>query len=180
MIIIVKLLLPGARGFPIAFPSGLSLLIAKSDPYVRVKLGPEPKVMIDILGATRIITQLSSKTSTPTATPTSSMPLVDYSSSEAEAEEDDISKPDLPPKRSSPNQATTSLPPLPQHSPHPPLPPLPATFHDLYSTNTRTGTSDDPALHGGRKRQIPHVQGNWPSHVYLECEFPHPSQSKLA
>ncbi|KAE9983251.1 hypothetical protein EG327_005553 [Venturia inaequalis] len=94
------------------------------------------------------------------------MPLVDYSSDEAD--DDETRQPSHPPKRKrpSPHQGSTSL---PQHPP-PALPPLPPAFHDLYSTNTRTSTTDNPAWHGGRKRQIPHVQGNWPSHVYLEYQ----------
>lgn len=58
------------------------------------------------------------------------------------------------------------------------MPPLPTAFHDLYATNTRTGTSDDPSLHGGRKRQIPHIEGHWPSHVYLEWR-PTPRQQRI-
>jgi hypothetical protein len=96
------------------------------------------------------------------------MPLVDYSSSESEEDKTSKSTHPLKRKRPSLNQESSSL------------PPLPASFHDLYSTNTRTSTSDDPALHGGRKRQIPHVQGNWPSHVYLDCEFSNSSPSKPA
>ncbi|RMZ90464.1 hypothetical protein DV736_g2314, partial [Chaetothyriales sp. CBS 134916] len=53
-------------------------------------------------------------------------------------------------------------------SPPLPLPPLPASFHALYATNVRGAVSDDPSLHGGRARQVAHVEGNWPTHIFLE------------
>lgn len=86
--------------------------------------------------------------------------LVQYSDSDSESDDAASNPPTtaLKRKRSGPGQAVTSL------------PPLPAAFHSLYSTNTRVSTTDDPSLHGGRKRAVPHIQGNWPSHVYLECK----------
>jgi U6 snRNA phosphodiesterase len=51
------------------------------------------------------------------------------------------------------------------------LPPLPAEFRDLYTTNPRVSSRDDPSRHEGRKRIIPHVEGNWPTHVCLECRL---------
>ncbi|KAJ5641824.1 hypothetical protein N7490_005824 [Penicillium lividum] len=94
------------------------------------------------------------------------MPLVQYSDSESEPDESEVLTP--PAKRSCHKQATSGKTST--------LPPLPATFHDLYASTTRVSTQDDPSLHGGRKRVIPHVEGNWPTHVYLEL---YPSKEEL-
>ena len=56
---------------------------------------------------------------------------------------------------------------------NPPRPPT--SFHSFYATNVRSATADDPSLHGGRNRQVPHIEGNWPTHVYLECKTTLPS-----
>lgn len=94
------------------------------------------------------------------------MALVDYSDSESD--EDTHSelphKPQPTLKRKRVEEGIESKP-----DPASALPPLPAAFHDLYATNARVYVRDDPNLHGGRKRVTPHVEGNWPTHVYLEC-----------
>ncbi|KAI2967962.1 hypothetical protein CBS147323_4510 [Aspergillus niger] len=92
------------------------------------------------------------------------MALVQYSESESEVENE---LPQRPTKR--PRQAA--------NNPSSSLPPLPAAFHDLYASSTRVSVTDDPSLHGGRKRVIPHVEGNWPTHIYLEW---YPSKDELS
>jgi len=92
------------------------------------------------------------------------MALVDYASSD-EDEDHTLLKVDIQPlnpstnrsiKRKRDDESSTEL------------PPLPSKFHDLYASTTRVSTRDDPSLHGGRKRVTPHVEGNWPTHIYIE------------
>lgn len=45
-------------------------------------------------------------------------------------------------------------------------PPLPDAFLNLYTTNPKL--SQDSPLHEGRTRVVPHLEGAWPSHVYIE------------
>jgi len=82
------------------------------------------------------------------------MALVDYVSSE----EDEDDAPRIAPPASKRKCDSSSS----------ELPPLPSKFHDLYASTTRISTRDDPSLHGGRKRVAPHVEGNWPTHLYIE------------
>lgn len=86
------------------------------------------------------------------------MALVQYSDSESDSGQEG------PPRKINKQIEDTSA-----RKPAPSLPPLPASFHDLYASSTRVSVRDDPSLHGGRKRAIPHVEGNWPTHIYLEC-----------
>ena len=93
------------------------------------------------------------------------MPVVNYSSSDSDDETIQKSVPSSSGNKrrkvisEKPGKAVTQMPSLPN------------SFLDLYATNVRTGTADDPTLHGGRKRAIPHIDGNWQTHVYLECMY---------
>ena len=91
------------------------------------------------------------------------MALVDYSSSDGHEDEDEDKDEDEDQVENDLKNATLKR-------KREELPPLPSNFHDLYASTTRLSTRDDPALHGGRKRVTPHVEGNWPTHLYIECK----------
>ena len=95
------------------------------------------------------------------------MGLIDYPDSEVEDEEENDDEAQGYNDNNSPAAKKRRLSIAPSKSS---LPPLPQSFRDLYSSTVRTSTQDDPSLHGGRKRVTPHVPGNWPTHVYLECK----------
>ncbi|KAL1916928.1 uncharacterized protein VTP21DRAFT_5125 [Calcarisporiella thermophila] len=50
------------------------------------------------------------------------------------------------------------------------LPPLPANFLNIFSDRDRRKL-DDPALHQGRIRSVPFVEGNWATHVYAKIRL---------
>ncbi|KAL4872268.1 hypothetical protein BDV12DRAFT_162618 [Aspergillus spectabilis] len=93
------------------------------------------------------------------------MALVQYSDSESDSGQET-----LPRKISKQSYDANS------NRPNASLPPLPVSFYDLYASSIRVSVRDDPSLHGGRKRVIPHIEGNWPTHIYLEW---YPSKEEL-
>ncbi|KAH8679908.1 U6 snRNA phosphodiesterase Usb1 [Tricladium varicosporioides] len=93
------------------------------------------------------------------------MALVDYSSSDEDEQEDTANS----------GHSAGSL--KRKRNENDELPPLPSRFHDMYASTTRVSTRDDPSLHGGRKRVTPHIEGNWPTHLYIEW-YPSPSESE--
>lgn len=112
------------------------------------------------------------------------MALVDYSSSGDDEDHQD-EEDDFPAEEERKTNTPGILKPLQnslkrKHDAAPSsLPPLPSRFLDLYASNARASAHDDPSLHGGRKRTTPHIQGNWPTHLYIECNrLPCPFLSK--
>lgn len=89
------------------------------------------------------------------------MGLVDYSDDSGDSAAEEQQEPAAKKQRVSEDATSTTV---------AGLPPLPSNFRDLYSSTVRTSTHDDPELHAGRRRVTPHVVGNWPAHVYLECK----------
>ncbi|KAM5457662.1 poly(U)-specific 3'-to-5' RNA exonuclease [Microsporum audouinii] len=105
------------------------------------------------------------------------MPLVQYSDTESEesGRDGEISRLSRSPKR--PRHGSNDKVRLEADGQdHAALPPLPNEFRDLYSTSVRVSVQDDPSLHNGRTRAVPHVVGNWPTHIYLEW---YPNNSEL-
>ncbi|RPA89349.1 hypothetical protein L873DRAFT_1722259 [Choiromyces venosus 120613-1] len=94
--------------------------------------------------------------------------LVEYSDSDSDSPPPAKVTKTIHPTTPSTNQSTTLTSKYSKTSSSNSLPPLPSRFHDLYAVAPRVGQQDDPSLHGGRKRSIPHVQGNWPTHVFIE------------
>lgn len=97
------------------------------------------------------------------------MTLVDYSDSDdgteppGEALPDGKVAPAVSLKRSREEYDNDLLPPAKKAPPA-----LPSSLHNLYANSVRTSTMDDPSMHNGRRRQVPHTVGNWPSFIYLE------------
>lgn len=150
--------------------------------FVRRHLGSQP-----IRGCflPRVIMSTIQSTSPKATASLKITSLVDYPSSSSE-DEDKARKQDFKSLQGRPTTSSTQSTNTTAHraaakrkragndssrSPTEALPPLPPAFRDLYAFNARASPKDDPELHGGRKRITPHVDGHWPTHIYLECKF---------